>query len=200
MGEYPVTSATPAWEPPMRRTSRDGSPERAHRADRDHRHLDQDTTASAIAESVEGPFPGGGPPETWPTGRLLSAAARRAERRWDTRLDPHQLSHASLPVLAILSAGPHSQRELAEMLGVTEQTVSRMLVRLEHQGYVERDVDPVDRRRRTVVGTAAGRRVLAEVSDTDTLDRTFTARLTDDEHAALRSLLLRLLEPWPEAQ
>ena len=42
--------------------------------------------------------------------------------------------------------------------------------------------------------------MLAEVSDTDTLDRTFTARLTDDEHAALRSLLLRLLEPWPEAQ
>lgn len=180
-----MPSDTPALPPSMRHTSpaaaADGEP------------------TPEIVESVDGPFPGGGPRETWPTGRLLSAVARRAERRWDTRLDPHHLSHASLPVLAILSAGPRSQRELAAMLGVTEQTVSRMVVRLEHEGYVVRDVDPADRRRRAVIGTPAGRRVLAEVSDTAFLEREFAARLDEAEHATLRALLLRLLEPWPEA-
>lgn len=152
-----------------------------------------------IADAIDGPFPGGGPPHTWPTGRLLSTVARRAERRWDTRLDPHHLSHASLPVLAILSSGPRSQRELAAMLGVTEQTVSRMVVRLEHEGLVVRDVDPADRRRRTVIATGPGRRVLAEVSDTTQLERDLVAPLTADEQATLRALLLRLLDPGPGA-
>lgn len=155
--------------------------------------------APGLVEAADGPFPGGGPPETWPTGRLLSAVARRAERRWDARLDPHQLSHASLPVLAILSVGPRSQRELAAMLGVTEQTVSRMVVRLEHAGLVARDVDVADRRRRTVVCTAEGRRVLAAVSDTSALDAVFTDALTRAEHATLRALLLLLLAASGEA-
>src|SRR5690625_2311111 len=53
------------------------------------------------------------PPESWPTGRLLSAAARRVERAWDAYLEQWNLTHASVPVLVVLTRGPLSQREIA---------------------------------------------------------------------------------------
>ena len=41
----------------------------------------------------------------WPTGRMLSAVARRIEREWNAHLAHWDLNHASLPVLAFLSRG-----------------------------------------------------------------------------------------------
>ncbi len=72
-------------------------------------------------------------PSGWPTGRLLSSAARRVEREFNAHLDHWDLNHASLPVLAYLAARDHSQRELATATGVTEQTMSRLLARMERQ-------------------------------------------------------------------
>ena len=80
----------------------------------------------------------GGPPEHWPVGRLLSAAARRIERAWDGHLATWDLNHASLAVLAHLLRAPMSQREIATANGVTEQTMSRVLARMERTGYITR--------------------------------------------------------------
>lgn len=73
---------------------------------------------SSVADSATGPGVDE-PPHEWPTGRLLSAAARRVERAWDEYLARWSLSHASLPVLALLAGADLSQRQLAERLGVT---------------------------------------------------------------------------------
>lgn len=47
--------------------------------------------------------------------------------------------------------------ELAELLGVTQQAVSKSVAELESLGYVERQADPYDSRVRRVSLTAAGR-------------------------------------------
>ncbi|WP_277051351.1 MarR family winged helix-turn-helix transcriptional regulator [Ruania albidiflava] len=135
----------------------------------------------------------GDAPEDWPTGRLLSAAARRVERAWDAYLARWSLSHASLPVLAVLVGGELSQREIAAHLGVTEQSMSRMVAGLERSGYVQRSRDTADRRRHTVQITAAGRRALRELNLRDAIDSLVGHDLSDAELADLRGLLLRFL-------
>ena len=134
-------------------------------------------------------------PATWSTGRLLSTAARRVEHAWDEHLDRWQLSHASLPVLALLVAGDHSQRELAAAMSVTDQTMSRMVARLERAGYVARRRDPGDKRRRVVVLLPRGAAVLAEASDPGRVEALATSGLTAAQVQDLREALITLLEP-----
>jgi DNA-binding MarR family transcriptional regulator len=132
-------------------------------------------------------------PDQWPTGRLLSAAARRVERSWDEYLEQWSLTHASLPVLAILAGGPRSQREIAARLGVTEQTTSRMLTGLERSGYVARHRHDTDRRRQVVAVTDAGMSALAALDDPATVERLIGDALSPAQLATLRDLLVRLV-------
>jgi MarR family transcriptional regulator, organic hydroperoxide resistance regulator len=134
------------------------------------------------------------PADQWPTGRLLSAAARRVERAWDAYLARWSLSHASLPVLAVLAGGPRSQREVATFLGVTEQTTSRMLAGLERSGYVARRRHETDRRRHVVAITGAGRAALTSLDDPATVERLLGDALSPGQLQTLRDLLVRLVE------
>lgn len=129
----------------------------------------------------------------WPTGRLLSAAARRVEREWDAHLDAWQLSHASFPVLFLLSRSDHSQRELAGAMSVTEQTMSRLCARLERAGYVQRTPAPGDRRRHVVSLRPAGAAVLAQAADPGPVEAMTTRFLSDAQVAALRDALVTML-------
>ena len=63
----------------------------------------------------------------WPTGRLLSTAARLVEHAWVEALEQLGLSHAGLIVLHVLGPGPLSQTELAKVARVEAQTMSRTL-------------------------------------------------------------------------
>lgn len=92
----------------------------------------------------------------WPTGRLLSTAARLVEHAWVEVLDELGLTHAGLIVLHLLGEGPFSQRELARRARVETQTMSRTLERLEREGFVLRTRDPHDARRHLVTRTDAG--------------------------------------------
>lgn len=136
-------------------------------------------------------------PATWPTGRLLSAAARRVERAWDAYLEQWQLSHASVPVLVVLLPGPLSQREIAATMHVTEQTVGRVLHGLQDQGYLTREPHAQDRRRRVVALTEAGRRALAELDQAQTVENLIGDALTPEEITVLRGLLTRMVQAHP---
>lgn len=139
------------------------------------------------------------PLSTWPTGRLLSAAARRVEHAWDAHLDAWHLNHASFPVLFLLAGSDHSQRELASAMGVTEQTMSRMLLRLERHGYVRRELSDHDRRRHVVTLLPAGSRALGLARDTGRIEAFSTHGLTSEQVAHLREALITLLsEAAPE--
>ena len=135
--------------------------------------------------------------EQWPTGRMLSAVARRIEQEWNAHLAHWDLNHASIPVLFHLLGGPQSQRTLARASGVTEQTMSRIVARLERSGYVERHPHPHDARRHEVVMTASGRAVLAAAGDPRVAEEMSVRGLTPDQVAQLRPLLAAMLAAHP---
>ncbi|SCX43026.1 DNA-binding transcriptional regulator, MarR family [Klenkia marina] len=103
----------------------------------------------------------------WATGRLLSTAARLAEHAWDAHLARWDLNHASFAVLHLLSGAPRSQRELAQAMQVEDQTMSRVLERLERHGHVGRARSTTDRRRVEVSLTPEGRTALTEAAADD---------------------------------
>jgi MarR family transcriptional regulator, organic hydroperoxide resistance regulator len=133
-------------------------------------------------------------PADWPTGRLLSTAARFVEHRWNEGLARFGLTHAGFGVLAHLLQGPLSQHEVAELTKVEDQTMSRTLDRLERAGHVERLQDPRDRRRRLVSLTGSGREAFTTVArsglDLDLVDERVAAVCDlDDFRRALLALL-----------
>jgi len=96
------------------------------------------------------------PMEEWPTGRLLSTAARLVEHAWAQALEQRGLTHAGMIALHLLAGGPLSQTELARLAKVRTQTMSRTVERLERAGFVVRRADASDRRRILVSRTSAG--------------------------------------------
>lgn len=137
------------------------------------------------------------PPETWPTGRLLSAAARRVERAWDVYLQQWNLSHASVPVLVVLARGSLSQREIAAQMHVTEQAIGRVLRGLQDNGYLTRERHPGDRRRHVVALTPSGREALRALDHAQSVEALIGTSLTPEETAELRVLLIRMLADLP---
>jgi DNA-binding MarR family transcriptional regulator len=83
-------------------------------------------------------------------------------------------------VLAAVDEGPATQLELSRRLDLDPSDVTATVDDLESAGFVGRQTDEADRRRKIVALTRSGRRELA------TLDRT-ARRLADD-----------LLDPVPE--
>lgn len=130
-------------------------------------------------------------PSTWSLGRQLSTAARLVEREWNDWLAGHDLTHAGLLALHALEGGPLTQRQLAIASRVEEQTMSRVLDRLERTGHVERRRDTVDRRRLVVSLTPSGRDVLGQIRAADIADVLVAEHLQDP--AGFRAELVRLV-------
>lgn len=128
----------------------------------------------------------------WPTGRLLSMAARLVEQSWEHVLREYELSSAGLVVLHLVASGPATQREIAQACRVTDQTASRTIERLERLGYVSRQTDPRDERRKSVTSTPSGHRVYEELLERERKDPALIAAIGDDE-PALRRLLVELI-------
>lgn len=76
-----------------------------------------------------------------------------------------------------LVVGPRTVGELAELLGVTQQAASKVVVELEGLGYLERRGDGADGRVRRIVLT---RRGLAIVEKGRTARASLEARLVDE--------------------
>ncbi|WP_251839569.1 MarR family winged helix-turn-helix transcriptional regulator [Oceanitalea stevensii] len=172
------------------------SPEARNRKDIvTDRELDRSPGAGAARTATDGvAFP---PPETWPTGRLLSAAARRVERAWDTYLAQWGLTHASVPVLVVLARGSLSQREIAAQMHVTEQTIGRVLRGLQASGHITRTPHAEDRRRHVVSLTEDGRDALAALDRAQSVEALIGSSLSPSETAQLRALLIRMLADLP---
>jgi DNA-binding MarR family transcriptional regulator len=124
----------------------------------------------------------------WPTGRLLSTAARLVEHAWAEALEKQGLTHAGLIALHLLDAGSLSQTELAKRARVENQTMSRTIERLEREGFVTRAPDEADRRRQVVTRTDAGSQVFAR---TRSLEAEVFPALADPQ--AFRDVLLDII-------
>ncbi|WP_442545509.1 MarR family winged helix-turn-helix transcriptional regulator [Arthrobacter sp. KN11-1C] len=99
--------------------------------------------------------------ERWPTGRLLSTAARLVEHAWNEKLRGMDLTHAGVIVMEVLAVnGPTTQSMLAQIVRVQAQTMGKTLTRLEAHGHVSRARSMSDRRSQVVSLTEAGERTL----------------------------------------
>ncbi len=128
---------------------------------------------------------------SWPTGRLLSVAARVVEGRFHAFLETRGLTHAGLIALHHLAGGPRSQREIAVLCRVTDQTISRTVDHLRQAGYVERRTDERDRRRLLVRITEAGERVLADARHAERASDRLLGAL--DDYDWFRGQLVKLI-------
>lgn len=133
--------------------------------------------------------------ESWATGRLLSSAARLVEHDWNQHLATWDLNHASLGVLHVLLRGPMTQRELALAVQVEDQTMSRIVERLERSGYLERHRDGTDRRRLVVSVTEMGRATCGRATDLNRAEEYFSAV---EDLPTLRAGLLAIIRSRSE--
>ncbi|MBK1783617.1 winged helix-turn-helix transcriptional regulator [Prauserella sp. ASG 168] len=118
-------------------------------------------------------------------------AARLVEKRFDDVLAGHGLTHAGLISLLHLADGPRSQRELATLCRVTDQTMSRTVEHLDRTGHIVRTQDRHDRRRVSVKLTAAGRRVLTAARREERESELLLGAVDDYDH--FRGQLIALI-------
>jgi DNA-binding MarR family transcriptional regulator len=101
-----------------------------------------------------------------------------------------------------LAAGPMTAGALAAVLGVTPQAAGKVTTELEHQGLVERGVDPQDARARPLNLTDRGR-LMAEAmagAEAAAVERWRSAAGREDLEATTRALRAYLdSTPVPQA-
>jgi MarR family transcriptional regulator, organic hydroperoxide resistance regulator len=96
--------------------------------------------------------------DRWPTGRLLSTAARLVEHSWNEKLGAIGLTHAGVIAIEVLDAqGPMTQAQLAQFVRVQAQTMGKTLSRLESHGHILRVRSTSDRRSHVVSLTEQGK-------------------------------------------
>jgi len=124
-------------------------------------------------------------------GRVMARLARQVERA----VDPLDLSLAQYRVLALLGDGSSASSALAAQLAVSPPSISSVVDGLVGRGLVERQPDPADRRRLTLLLTVAGTSLLTD-ADQAVADRLaeIAAYLDDDVEPTLRAL-----EGWNHA-
>lgn len=89
----------------------------------------------------------------------IVASLERAVHALGLRLSFPGLTQAEAHVLARLADGPASLGDLHRSFGHKRSTLTAVVDRLEAKGYVERGLNPSDRRSVVVSPTAAGRPV-----------------------------------------
>ncbi len=109
----------------------------------------------------------------------LQRATHHTLHALGTTLAAENLTAAEINALANLAdGGVPNVRELSERTGTRASTLTGVLDRLEHRGYLTRELDAADRRSFRLLLTQAGLAVAARVG----------AAITDLEHEAVRGL------------
>ena len=127
-------------------------------------------------------------------GFLLHDVSRLLRRRFDGRARTIGLTRAQWSVLAHLSRYEGiNQTALADILEIEPITLVHQLDRLEAAGWIERRLDPQDRRVRLLYLTDRGRPILERMHELGAETRAeAVAGLSAAEHDALIDTLLRI--------
>lgn len=134
--------------------------------------------------------------EHWPTGRLLSTAARLVEHAWNERLVRIGVTHAGVIALGVLdSQGPMTQAHLAQIVRVQAQTMGKTLSRLEAHGHVVRVRNDLDRRSHMVSITPQGVEALREAQDIESHLLQGGELMSEELRGQLRNVIRELGNP-----
>jgi DNA-binding MarR family transcriptional regulator len=131
-------------------------------------------------------------------GRLLLQAQRASRVRATEKLrarghDGLSIAHTNL--ISSLDLDGTRITTLAERIGITKQAVGHLVLDLEERGYIERVVDPTDRRATIVSFTDAGWRFLNDAYHVKReIEAEYSAILGERGMLQLRALLNKLIE------
>jgi len=128
-------------------------------------------------------------------GALLTIATRRGQELARRRLGPLGLTVQLCGVLNSLAAGPISQHDLGEQLGIDKTTMVELIDDLEKQRAVVRRRNPADRRSYALSLTPSGRALQKKAARAfdDVTDEVF-APLKPAERRALGDMLRRVID------
>lgn len=102
-------------------------------------------------------------------------------------------------LILLLEVKEITQRELTERLGIQPGSVSEILSKLEHSGWIQRRSSETDRRTSMITLTESGVRMAQEASSQRTArHQGMFACLTEEEKGTLLSLLEKINEDWDE--
>lgn len=131
--------------------------------------------------------------EQWPTGRLLTTAARLVDHAWNAGLVDLGLTHAGYTALRVLQdQGPINQTKLAQLIRVQNQTMGKTIEKLQANGYVNRTRGAVDQRIQMVSVSDSGQQALASAEKIEQSLIAGGGLLSETLRAELRNLIEEL--------
>lgn len=138
----------------------------------------------------------GHPPETEPLHHMMGEVCHLHHVQIDTLFEDLGLYRGQPKVLMFLRDHDGcTQTELGAMRHVRPATISKVLQRMEHAGFVERRADPDDQRVSRVYLTSAGRAICEDVRKTlDAMDEETFGNFTLAEQVLLRRFFNQIRE------
>lgn len=125
---------------------------------------------------------------------LLSQASHTLTTELKAALEDLGVSPRAHAVLAAAMSGPHTQIELAKMVGLDKTTMVVTLDELEAEGLAMRQPSTLDRRVRVIAVTKAGERKVREAEEiVDRIHADVLSVLPDDERRTFVAALNRLV-------
>jgi DNA-binding MarR family transcriptional regulator len=122
-----------------------------------------------------------------------AATAELAERGYPDFRPVHDFAMRSI------AAGADSASELGRRLSVSKQAAAKTILVLEERGFVSRDADPLDARRKCLQVTKLGWKVLQTGEDIfDELREKWEKQAGSAELAKLEKTLTKLVGPLPD--
>ena len=127
-------------------------------------------------------------------GYWVFTTAYALETALNEELAPLGITHRQVQVLGTLALhGEASQNELAEMMRIEPSSVVRLLDRMERDGWIVRDADPDDRRRKIVRPTEKAEPVWRQIKKHGEKAKARATRgLTDEQIAATVAVLRQI--------
>ena len=125
---------------------------------------------------------------------LLGRLGREARRQFTQVLSAWELQPSHYGILLLLETSHQaSQQLLAQQLSIDRANMVALLDVLEQRGFIQRQVDPLDRRRHIVKLTPAGHTQLQQIRHArEEVDEAFFAGLDTEERETLHQLLVKL--------
>jgi MarR family transcriptional regulator, transcriptional regulator for hemolysin len=97
-------------------------------------------------------------------GYWVCQASHALQRAFNEELAPQGVTYRQAQVLGCLALeGQLSQTDLAERMGIEPPTLVGILDRMERDGWIRRDGDKTDRRRKFIQPTAAAKPVWSKI-------------------------------------
>ncbi len=129
-------------------------------------------------------------------GRQVSTLYRQTQKFINRRMQPYGLKYSDHAFLIYIAKNPGlNQRRLARLLSIDEAVVTRVLKKLEENGFVRRERDPEDLRSFCLYLTARGEELIPALQETfNALDSVLTQGFDTASLITLRTQLEKMTD------